>query len=211
MVLYKICTNRVFNYVFVDYIYFRKEKKIMAKKFTSNTSGNNMSKIMIAVIAVVLALGVFAVAGVIRDGAKKRAHEALEEKLNSFSATIGERADSMGMEFDEFLAYYGIEDADLKANDEEQKAYEQMTLKNYVKFYMGSELTESEFEAFKASAEVADDVTIDTTDAAVKTQYMLYYQEQQNAASAQDTTLDTDAIISTDTDVDVESDAEDAE
>ena len=182
----------------------------MAKKFTSNTSGNNLSKIMIAVIVVVLALGVFAVAGVVRDGAKRRAHEALEEKLNSFSATIGERADSLGMEFDEFLDYYGIKDADLKANDEEQKAYEQMSLKNYVKFYIGSELTEEEFKEFKTSEDVGDDVTIDTTDTTVKTQYMLYYQEKQNAASAADAALGEDALISTDTDADVDVDVESA-
>lgn len=189
----------------------------MAKKFTSKASSNSISKIMIAVIAVVLALGVYAVIGVVRDGAARRAHEALQEKLNSFSATIGERADSLGMEFDEFVEYYGIEDADLNANDEEQKAYEQMSLKNYVKFYMGSELTDSDFEEFKTSAGVADDVTIDTTDAAVKTQYMMYYQEQQNASSASDTVINTDTDadmdidVDTDTDTDADTDAADAE
>ena len=180
----------------------------MAKKFTSKASGNNISKIMIGVIVVVLGLGAYAVAGVIKDGAKQRKHEALQEKLNSLSATIGERADSMGMEFDEFLAYYGIKDADLNENDEEQKAYEQMNLKNYVKFYTGSELTDSDFEEFKKSADVADDVKIDTTDETVKTQYMLYYQEQQNAASAADTAMDPSTAVVTDTEADADAAAD---
>ena len=183
-------------------------KNFTSKKITSKVSGNSITKLMIAIIVVVLVLGAVAVAGVIKDGAKKRKHEALQEKLNSFSATIGERADSLGMEFDEFLNYYGIKDAALNEKDEEQKAYEQMTLKNYVKFYIGSELTDSEFDEFKKSQGVADDVTIDTTDAAVKTQYMLYYQEKQNAASAADTAFDPSTAVVTDTEADtnVESD-----
>lgn len=180
----------------------------MAKNFVSKkVSGNSISKLMIAVIVVVFALGVFAVSGVIKDGIKRRAHEALQERLNSNSATIGERADYMGMELDEFFTYCGLENAGLSAKDEEQKAYEKMPLRNFAKLN-GIEITDDEFKEFKTSLELGDDVTIDTTDLDIKSQYMMYYQMQQSAASAEGMEMGTDMVIDSDMAIDADTESD---
>ena len=149
----------------------------MARKYSSNNSGKGITAIMIAIIAVVLALGIFAVYRTV-------ATTSLQNKLDTYSATIAQRADAVGMETEDFLSLYGLSDSGLKGSDNEQDAYEKMTLGNYVKFNSGTTLTEEEFNEFKEATELEEDVTMDTTDMTVKVQYASYVQQQQEEAQA---------------------------
>ena len=148
----------------------------MARSY--NNSGRGLMGISILVILIVLALGIFAV--VKSSTARNQA-----SKLESYNATIAERADAMGYEVNDFLAAYGLSDSGLTGKENESEAYNAMTLSNYVKFYNGTAPTEAEFAAFKAATpDVAKDATLDSTDGTVKYAYMTYLQEQQEAAQA---------------------------
>lgn len=152
----------------------------MAKKYSANNSGSGMNVIMIAVIAVVLVLGVFAVYRSINTTRK-------QDKLDNYNATIAERADTLGMEADEFLALYGLADSGLKGSNSEQEAYEKMTLANYVKYSGGAELTEADLDEFKAAMgdQLGDiEVTMDTTDMTAKAMYSSYVQQKQEEEQA---------------------------
>ncbi len=148
----------------------------MARSYSN--SGRGLMGISIVIILVVLALGIFAVV-------KSSTARNQKSKLESYNATIAERADAMGYEVNDFLAAYGLSDSGFTGKENESEAYNAMTLSNYVKFYNGTAPTEAEFEAFKAAnADVAKDATLDSTDGTVKYAYMTYLQEQQEAAQA---------------------------
>lgn len=154
----------------------------MAKKYNANMQGGGLNFIMIAVIAVVLALGVYAIYSSVHT--KKK-----QDKLDNYNATIAQRADILGMEAEEFLELYGLGDSGLKGSDSEQSAYEKMTLANYVKYSSGAELTDEDLAEFKEKmgAQLGDiEATADSTDMTVKGLYSTYAQqkkEEEQAAS----------------------------
>ncbi len=139
----------------------------MATKKSAANSGMGINIIMVAIIAVVFILGAYAVYTTISGNVK-------ENNLESYNATIAERADTLGMETGEFLKIYGLADSGLKGSDNEQLLYEKMTLGNYVKYAKGTAPTLAELKAFKEAVELDQDVTLDTTDLNIKYQYMTY-------------------------------------
>ena len=152
----------------------------MAKNYSENKPGSGLNFIMIAVIAVVLALGVYAVYGSVTKTRK-------QDKLDNYNATIAQRADTLGMEADEFLKLYGLSDSGLKGSDSEQTAYEKMTLANYVKYSSGSELTDADLAEFKEKmgdqlGEI--EVSMDSTDMTLKAMYASYVQQKQEEEQA---------------------------
>lgn len=175
----------------------------MAKQYSGSNQKDSMSIIMIAVIVVVLALGAVAIYKSVSTTKK-------QDKLDSYNATITERADTLGMEADEFLALYGLSESGLKGSDSEQDAYEKMTLANYVKYSSGTELTEAELDEFKAAMadQLGDaEATLDTTDMTVKAVYSSYAQQkQEEEQAAQQAAQEEPAAVEADTD-----DAESAE
>lgn len=169
----------------------------MAKQYSGGAQRDGMNFIMIAVIAIVLVLGVITVYKSISTTKK-------QDKLDSYNATITERADTLGMEVDEFLALYGLSDSGLKGSDSEQDAYEKMTLANYVKYSGGTELTEADLDEFKAAMgdQLGDtEVTMDTTDMTAKAMYSSYMQQkQEEEQAAQQAAQDAPAAVEADAD-----------
>lgn len=157
----------------------------MAKKYSANNSGRGVTAVMILIIAVVFVLGAFTVYNSVHTS-------KLKDKLDSYNATITQRADALGMETEDFLKLYGLADSGLKGSDSEQDAYEKMTLANYVKYSKGgTELTEDELAEFKdemaeqiKSMGITDEITPETTDLAVKGLYAQYAQQKQEEAQA---------------------------
>lgn len=193
----------------------------MAKKFNAKGSGASITKIMAGAVVVVLALGVYAVYGQISTNIK-------DKKLAEYNATIAQRADSLGMEADEFLELYGLKDSGLTGKNNEKDAYDKMTLANYVKFNNNGNgtLSEEEFAEFKASdvfaafkaqenSGITDDITMDSDSAELKSAYSAYMQQKQQEAEAaqQAAQQNADAGVSADTDIaaeDSDAAAEDA-
>ncbi len=181
----------------------------MARKYSSNHSGKGFTFAMVAIIVVVFALGVYAVYGTVADGIKEKRAAAMQEKLASGAATIEERADSMGMEVDEFLKTYGLTDSGLAGSDAEANMYDKMTIGNFAK-YNGTAFTEDTFNEFKAAAGLGDDVTMDSKDSNVKSAYVTYLQQQQaeQATESADADVDTEQDAEADTQSDTEADTE---
>lgn len=170
----------------------------MAKRYSSNTSGNSLMIVMIVVIIAVLALGIWAVWGTISTNVRNN------QLANGAEPTVEELSDQSGMEIDEFLAQYGVADQGLDGSSLMSEMTDPMTLTNYASF-MGVSLTEDDFADFKTKNEIADDVTMDTTDPDIKSQYYMYaYQKQteeqaaeQAASEASADTADTAADTAT--------------
>lgn len=170
----------------------------MAKRYSSNTSGNSLMIVMIVVIVAVLALGIWAVWGTISTNVRNN------QLANGAEPTVEELSDQSGMEIDEFLAQYGVADQGLDGSSLMSEMTDPMTLTNYASF-MGVSLTEDDFADFKTTNEIADDVTMDTTDPDIKSQYYMYaYQKQmeeqaaeQAASEASADTADTAADTAT--------------
>lgn len=170
----------------------------MAKRYSSNTSGNSLMIVMIVVIVAVLALGIWAVWGTISTNVRNN------QLANGAEPTVEELSDQSGMEIDEFLAQYGVADQGLDGSSLMSEMTDPMTLTNYASF-MGVSLTEDDFADFKTKNEIADDVTMDTTDPDIKSQYYMYaYQKQteeqaaeQAASEASADTADTAADTAT--------------
>lgn len=157
----------------------------MAKKYSSNTSGNSLVIVMIVVIVAVLALGVWAVWGTIFTNVRNN------QLANGAEPTVEELSDQSGMEIDEFLAQYGVADQGLDGSSLMSEMTDPMTLTNYASF-MGVSLTEDDFADFKTTNEIADDVTMDTTDPDIKSQYYMYaYQKQTEEQAASEASADT--------------------
>ena len=169
----------------------------MAKQYSGGNQRDGMGFIMIAVIVIVIILGVIAVYKSISTTKKK-------DKLDNYNATITERADTLGMEADEFLALYGLSDSGLKGSDSEQDAYDKMTLANYVKYSSGTELPEADLDDFKKAMgdQLGDaEVTLDTTDMNVKAMYSSYAQQkQEEEQAAQQAAQEEPAAAGVDTD-----------
>ena len=157
----------------------------MAKRYSSNTSGNSLMIVMIVVIVAVLALGIWAVWGTISTNVRNN------QLANGAEPTVEELSDQSGMEIDEFLAQYGVADQGLDGSSLMSEMTDPMTLTNYASF-MGVSLTEDDFADFKTKNEIADDVTMDTTDPDIKSQYYMYaYQKQAAEQAASEASADT--------------------
>ena len=165
----------------------------MAKKYSSNTSGNSLVIVMIVVIVAVLALGVWAVWGTISTNVRNN------QLANGAEPTVEELSDQSGMEIDEFLAQYGVADQGLDGSSLMSEMTDPMTLTNYASF-MGVSLTEDDFADFKTTNEIADDVTMDTTDPDIKSQYYMYaYQKQMEEQAAAQAASEASADTAADT------------
>lgn len=151
----------------------------MAKKYSSNSSGNMLTVIMVAAVVAVLALGVWAVWGTISTNVRNN------QLANGAEPTVAEMADQSGMEVEDFLAQYGVADNGLNGKSLMSEMTEPMTLSNYATF-MGVDLTDEDFAAFKLANELGDDVTKDTTDADVKSKYYMYAYQKKMAEQAAD-------------------------
>ena len=168
----------------------------MAKNYSSRRSGGSVNFIMVAVIIVVLALAVVAVWGPIQSNYK-------QNRVSEGPQTVGDYADYMGLEYNEFLDMYGLTDGNgITKKDDISTLMNVMTLGNWSKFYSGTELTDEELAAFKADQGLGDDVTNDTLDPEVNQKYATYAQAKQAAEQASqapaDSSVTTDATTSTD-------------
>lgn len=168
----------------------------MAKNYSSRRSGGSVNFIMAAVIIVVLALAVVAVWGPIQSNYK-------QNRVSEGPQTVGDYADYMGLEYNEFLDMYGLTDGNgITKKDDISTLMDVMTLGNWSKFYSGTEITDEELAAFKADQGLGDDVTKDTLDPEVNQKYATYAQAKQAAEQASqapaDSSATTDAAASTD-------------
>ena len=157
--------------------------------------GNPIIAVMGVIIAVVFALGVYAVYGTIADSvAQKKASEA-SAKIQSGEATVAELADASGMTVDELLASYDVAEEDaVSGNDNMMALADKLTLENYCAF-SGLGFNEDDFNEFKAINELGDDVTKDTKDSEIKSNFAAYvYQKQQAQQSAQAESMPIEAV-----------------
>ncbi|MGN0163041.1 MAG: hypothetical protein ACI4EA_05595 [Candidatus Ornithomonoglobus sp.] len=160
-----------------------------------NASGSMMTVISVAIIVIVLALGVFAVSGKISTNINVN-------KAAKGDSSIGYAADQAGMELEDYLAQYGLTTDEVKEKDSVIDVANKMTLENFAKFAWGVELTDEEFEAFKADQEIGDDVTKDTKDEEVRSKFNTYESAKQAAEEAAENaeadleadTADTEAV-----------------
>lgn len=161
-----------------------------------------MTVISAAIIIVVLALGIFAVSGKISTNINVN-------KASQGDSTIGYAADQAGMELEDYLAQYGLTTDDVKSKDSVIDAANKMTLENFAKFAWGVELTDEEFEAFKADQEIGEEVTKDTKDEEVRSKFNTYQSAKQAAeeaakedadnAETETDTVDTDTVADAET------------
>lgn len=138
-------------------------------------SKSPMPIVLAAVVAVVLALAVVAVWNPISTGVRNRS-------MNNGGtiSNVADIADKSGMEVEDFIAQYGLTAEDgITGKSEIQEMANKLTLENYSKFYWGIELTDEEFDAFKAKAELGDDVAKDSKDSEVKSKFDTYASEKQ--------------------------------
>lgn len=160
----------------------------MARRYSSNSSGNMINIVMIIIIALVLGLGVFAVWDRVSTGIRQN------QINNGGEYTVAEVADQNGMEVSDFLEYYGITDADgINEKSSISEMTDKLTLEKYVELNFGS-FTEDDFNTFKAEQGLGDDVTKDTKDSDVKMQYASYLYQKQMAESATETADSTDGV-----------------
>ncbi|MGM9937812.1 MAG: hypothetical protein ACI38A_10740 [Candidatus Ornithomonoglobus sp.] len=174
----------------------------MARRYSSNASGSMMTVISVAIIVIVLALGIFAVSGKISTNINVN-------KAEKGDSSIGYAADQAGMEFEDYLAQYGLTTDDVKEKDSVIDAANKMTLENFSKFAWGVELTDEEFEAFKADQEIGDDVTKDTKDEEVRNKFNTYESAKQAAEEAAEN-AEAEADAETDTEADASAETETA-
>lgn len=150
----------------------------MARRYSSNPSGSMINIVMAIVIIAVLGLGIFAVWGKVSDGIRQN------QINNGGEYTVAEVADQQGMEVNDFLAYYGLSEEDgITEKSGITEMGDKLTLENYIKLNFGS-FTEDDFNAFKAEQGLGDDITKDSMDSDVKTQYASYLYQKQLEASA---------------------------
>lgn len=104
----------------------------MSKRRTSGDTALNA--IIAAVIIVVLGLGVWAVAPKISEGIKNRETASQNtDNQTQQTVTIGQKAESEGISFDEYISKYGLADEGLTAEDDYQTALYAMTVDNFAK------------------------------------------------------------------------------
>lgn len=150
----------------------------MARKYSSNPSGNMLTVIMGLIIVAVLALGIFAVSGKISKNVR-------QNRANSADARVGDLADKSGMELEDYLEQYGLNaDSGITAKSTPQEMADKLTLEHYSAFYYGIELTDDELAAFKKDQEISDEVAKDSADAEIKSKYDVYAQAKLQAEQA---------------------------
>lgn len=165
---------------------FGKEQQLLFEEdneMAKNSGRKDMSVIvMVVIIAVVLALGVYAVYGVIGEKLSTNKIKKSLERVQSGEATVEELADVSGLTVDEVLAQYGItaEDGVNKKTNIREMA-EKLTLEKYCEF-VGVTYNEEDFAEYKKENEIADDVTAETKDNDVKAGYAAYVYNKTAAA-----------------------------
>ncbi len=157
--------------------------------------GNPIMAVMGVIIAVVFALGVYAVYGTIADSVAQKKATEISTKIQSGEATVGELADASGMTVDELLASYDVAQEDaVSGNDNMMALSEKLTLENYCRF-TGLDFNEDEFNEFKTLNELGEDITKDTKDVEIKSNFAAYvYQKQQAQQSAQSEAMPIEAV-----------------
>lgn len=161
-------------------------------------NGFGISGIMGVIVAIVLVLGIIAVSQVVskKHQAKLAAEKAA--RVADGTASISEYADYYGYTLDEYLAKYDLSDSGISGNEQLSAMYDKLTIENYVKLQTGTALTEEELAEIKADQGLADDVTLDSTDADVKTAYDNYISAKEEAEqAAQSQSLEMDGGIDT--------------
>ena len=159
-------------------------------------NGFGITGIMSVIIAIVLVLGIVAVTQTV--GARRKAKLAEEKaaRVASGNGTIAETADVNGYTLDEYLAMYGLSDSGVSGDEHISEVLDKLTIANYVKLQTGTALTEEELAEIKAAKSLADDVTLDSTDNAVKIAYDEYNDEKKAAEqAAQSQSLEMDGGI----------------
>lgn len=146
--------------------------------------GNGLKWISFAVIAAVLALGVYAVWGTLSTNVASNKAEETTSRIQNGTATVEELADMNGKTVDELLATYEIaEDAGIDGDSSMMELADKMTLKKYCEFF-GLTYTDEDFAEYKAEQKLGDDVTVDTVDTEIKSGFATYVMDKQNAAQA---------------------------
>lgn len=150
---------------------------------------------MAAIVVVVLGLGIAAISPKLSENISKNRELAAQEaqynemmavsgRIMQRTSNIAEMADVSGMETDEFIKKFGLEDSEFNRDTEQAEFDAKTTLSKYVEFYNGSAPTDTEWTEFKAAKDVADDVTTDTKDETVKADYLSYIAEKKAAEEA---------------------------
>jgi hypothetical protein len=154
----------------------------MSRKFSSNSSGNVFMIPLVLIVVVVLGLGIYAVSGKISGNVR-------QNRIDGGNSRVEDIADQSGMEIDDFLAQYGLTSEDgITGKSTPTEMAQKLTLENYSSFMWGRELTDDEFNEFKTSQEIGDDVTKDTVDSEVKSKYDAYaYEKNAEEEAAQAT------------------------
>lgn len=161
----------------------------------NNTSGKSMVTAMAAIVVVVLGLGIAAISPKVSENISENRKSAAQEaqynemmavsgRIMQKTSNIAEMADVSGMETDEFIKKFGLEDSEFNGDTEQTEFDAKTTLSKYVEFYNGSAPTDAEWTEFKSAKGVADDVTADTKDEAVKADYLAYLAEKKAAEEA---------------------------
>jgi hypothetical protein len=121
------------------------------KAVKKDKSGILFYSIVIAVIAAVLALGIYAVASkYIENHPKEAGSEAAESK------TVSDFIKEKDLSLDEFKEEYGLADEEIKEDDNIEAVSAKMTLENYAKY------TDTTLDTLKSDYGLGEDVTADT-------------------------------------------------
>lgn len=161
-----------------------------------NKKMSGITWIMTGVIVVVLALGVYAVSGPIGDIIQKTKSEKAAERLMAGEGTVADMADLSGLSVDEYLAQYNVTAEDNITGSSKMVDFENvLSIAEYCD-YAGVTYTEEDFNAYKTEKELGEDVTLDSTDSEVKTGFLTYVYEKQQAE--QEASESADATATTD-------------
>ena len=129
----------------------------MAKNTSQNASKSNntlLNIIVIAIIVVFVAVGVYATYGKIADGIEEKAITNGEKE-----ATVSYLAKQAGMSVEDYLAQYGLELGDtITKNTTENELLDNMTIENYLKYTGDSQTADEVIEG----TGLTDKVTKDT-------------------------------------------------
>ena len=150
--------------------------------------------IMIVAIVAVVVLGTIAVIPTVRTSIEQRRAEKLVMKVQDGTATVEDMANLSGFKADEYLAQYGLTEADVKANANMSELGEKMTLENYCSF-VGLTYTDEDLEIFRQTSEEAKEISKDTTDMALKNSFVQYLSAKAQAEQEAQTPVEGDAEI----------------
>ncbi len=170
----------------------------MAKNYSGKK--DNTVVFMVLAVVIVLALGVYAVYGVIGDKIAQNKAQKVSERVSSGEATVEELADINGKTVDELLASYGVSAEDgVDGNTGMMDFADKLTLEKYCEF-TGVEYNEEDFAAYKAENGLGDDITAQTKDEEVKEGYVMYaynkaLEEQQTQAGTESAETEPDTEV----------------